>query len=610
MSQPFTASVSHVRFRIMCGIAGIAALAAGTAPVDPGELLAIRDAMALRGPDGSGLWLSPDRCVGLAHRRLAVIDPSARADQPMTLAESGLAITFNGEITNYMALRAELAASGRTFRTQSDTEVLLHLYDRDGPAMVERLRGMFAFAIWDAPRRRLFAARDPFGILPFYYAEGSGGGTLHFASQVKALRRSPAIPTGTDPAAQVGFLLLGYVPEPHTTEAAIRTLPAGSTLTFDRNGSSQRFYCDIAAELRNPAEALPPIGARHERLREALADAVAHSLVADVPVAVFLSGGVDSNAIASFARAGGHRPCGVTIGFSDFRGGALDETGAAAAAARAFGMPHVIRWVESGEFASERARLLRSMDQPSIDGVNSYFAAKAAKEAGFKVALSGIGGDEIFSGYPSFRQIPLLVSLLGGTPGMTRIGAGLRALTAPLLRRLGKPKWAGIVEYGTGMAEAYLLRRGLFMPWELPSLLDPDLVRAGWRSLEPLERLRATAARMPNAGSAVAALELCWYMRCQLLRDADWAGLAHGVEIRPPLLDVPLLRALAPLIASGAPLGKTDLLASLDPAPPPEVLRRPKMGFAIPWRDWMPKAEGRQYPARIWARDVLHALSA
>jgi asparagine synthase (glutamine-hydrolysing) len=154
----------------MCGIAGIASIASGAAPVDRAELLAIRDAMAPRGPDGAGLWLSAEGRVGLAHRRLAIIDPQSRADQPMLLREGALAITFNGEITNYRALRAELSQAGATFRTQSDTEVLLHLYDREGPAMVHRLRGMFSFAIWDEGRRRLFAARDPFGILPFYYA--------------------------------------------------------------------------------------------------------------------------------------------------------------------------------------------------------------------------------------------------------------------------------------------------------------------------------------------------------------------------------------------------------------------------------------------------------
>ncbi|HEX6102641.1 MAG TPA: asparagine synthase (glutamine-hydrolyzing) [Alphaproteobacteria bacterium] len=593
----------------MCGVSGVAALHPGSAPVDRTELLAISEAMARRGPDGAGLWLAPDGSVGLAHRRLAIIDPLSRADQPMLLRDGALAIAFNGEITNYRALRAELAQAGRSFRTESDTEVLLHLYDREGAAMVERLRGMFAFAIWDQDRRRVFAARDPFGILPFYYAVQDG--TLRFASQVRALRRSPAIPRGKDPAAQVGFLLLGYVPEPFTTDAAIRALPAGSTLSFDAGGLSIRSYCDLASVLREAStESASPADLRREDLREAMKGAVAQSLVADVPVAVFLSGGIDSAAIASCARAQNQPLTGVTVGFSEYRDGPLDETRAAAETARAYGMPHHVRWISAADFAAERENLLAAMDQPSIDGANSYFAAKAAKEAGFKVALSGIGGDEIFGGYPSFRQVPRLVKLLGTVPLLPSAGPALRALSAPVMRRMGKPKWAGLIEYGTAIADAYLLRRALFMPWELPGLLGPDLARAGWEALEPLLRMRELTRGMPSDASAITALELCWYMRGQLLKDADWAGLAHGVEIRPPLLDLPLLRHLAPLIASPAPPSKAELVGCLDPAPPEAVLRRPKMGFVVPWRAWIATGGSRQYPARIWARDVLHALAA
>jgi asparagine synthase (glutamine-hydrolysing) len=593
----------------MCGISGIAALASGAAPVDTGELLAMRDAMVSRGPDGAGLWLGPGGRIGLAHRRLAIIDPLARAAQPMLLRDGALAIVFNGEITNHGALRAELRQAGAAFRTQSDTEVLLYLYERDGPRMVERLRGMFAFALWDADRGRVFAARDPFGILPFYYC--LHGGTLRFASQVKALRRSPAIPGDRDPAAAVGFLLLGYVPEPHTTQAAVRALPAGSTLSFDAGGLSVRSYCDIAALLAEPEGAgrpLPPAAARVE-LREAVTGAVEQSLVADVPVAVFLSGGIDSAAIASCARRLGPPLTGVTVGFSEHRGGPLDETAAAAESARAFGMPHRVRWIAAEDFEAERPRLLAAMDQPSIDGANSYFAAKAAKEAGFKVALSGIGGDEIFGGYPSFRQIPPLVRALSRLPLPRTAGAGLRRLAAPLMCAAGKPKWAGVIEYGRHPADAYLLRRGLFMPWELTTLLDPDLARAGWRSLEPLQRMRALIEGMPSARSAIAALELSWYMRGQLLKDADWAGLAHGVEIRPPLLDLPLLRHLAPLIASARAPAKSDLARCLDL--PEAVLRRPKMGFSVPWRAWLAgTGASRQNPGRIWARALLQAMAA
>ena len=427
---------------------------------------------------------------------------------------------------------------------------------------------------------------------------------------MKALRRSPAIPKEVDQAARAGFLLLGYIPEPHTTEAAVRALPAGSTLSFDASGLAIETYCEPADILRGATPAPNASAAeRRDGLRAALSDAVAQSLVADVPVAVFLSGGADSTAIASCARRLGQRLTGVTIGFREFRGGPLDETKAAAETAHAYDMPHHVHWVSAADFALEREKILSAMDQPSIDGANTYFAALAAKEAGFKVALSGIGGDEIFGGYPSFSQIPKLVRALGGVPFLRPAGSALRVVSAPLLRRLGKPKWAGLLEYGTGIGEAYLLRRGLFMPWELPDLLEPEAARAGWAALEPLLRMRRLAAGMPTPESAITALELCWYMRGQLLKDTDWAGLAHGVEIRPPLLDLPLLRHLAPLIASPAPPTKADLTGCLDPAAPVGVLRRPKMGFVVPWRDWI-AGGGRQYPARIWARDVLHALAA
>jgi asparagine synthase (glutamine-hydrolysing) len=562
--------------------------------------------MASRGPDGTGLWLSPDHRVALGNRRLAIIDLDKRSDQPMSLPEAGLWITFNGEITNFRELRAELSAEGRIFRTQSDTEVLLHLYDRYGAQMVDRLRGMFAFALWDDRRQRLFAARDPWGILPFYYAHQ--GGTLRFASQVKALRRSRAIPCDADPAGQVGFLLLGYVPEPHTLHAQIRSLPAGSILTYDQHGLAIHNYCDIVDLLRETVPSAPT-AAHRTVLREAMADAVSHSLVADVPLAVFLSGGTDSNAIASFVRAAGHKLTGITIGFSEFRGGSLDETKAAEETARAFDMPHVTRWVEGGEFADERQKIIAAMDQPSIDGANSYFAAKAAKEAGFKIALSGVGGDELFAGYPSYRQIPKLVRALH-QPGLQPAGGLFRLLSAPLLRHIGKPKWAGLIEYAGDIGDAYLLRRGLFMPWELPSLLDAETVRVGWRALEPVLRMRWTAKGMPTPRTAITALELTWYMRNQLLRDADWAGMAHGVEIRPPFLDLPLLRTLAPLIASESPPTKADLVACLDPLPPASVLQRPKLGFMVPWQEWILGERHDQQPTRVWARDVLHALAA
>ena len=254
--------------------------------------------MASRGPDGAGLWLDASRRVGLAHRRLSVIDPTPSAAQPMTLDGARLVITFSGEIYNYRVLRRELEVEGRRFRTESDTEVLLHLYDREGSGMVSRLRGMFALAIWDSTRRGLFLARDGFGIKPLYYADT--GGVLRFASQVKALLAGDGISTKPSAAGRAGFFVWGSVPEPWTFFETIRCLPAGCTLWVDGGGVRPLArHFDLAAELAQ-AEAAPATGAS-EKLRAAVQDTVRQHLVGDVPVGAFLSVGRDSATVVAHA---------------------------------------------------------------------------------------------------------------------------------------------------------------------------------------------------------------------------------------------------------------------------------------------------------------------
>ena len=329
-------------------------------------------------------------------------------------------------------------------------------------------------------------------------------------------------------------------------------------------------------------------------------DTVKSHMIADVPVGVFLSSGMDSTTIAALAaELTGSSLHSVTLGFAEYRGTAADEVPLAAMVAKQLAITHDARWLVREEFEADLPALLAAMDQPTVDGVNTYFVSKAAKEAGLKAALSGLGGDELFGGYSSFNQVPQLVRSVGKFPAAP--AKALRIISAPLFKHFTSAKYAGLLEYGGTYGGAYLLRRGLFMPWELPELLDPDVVAAGWRTLEPLVQLEATIDDIENARFRVAALEMTWYMRNQLLRDSDWAGMAHSIEIRVPLVDLTLLRAVIPVLLKSC--GKTHMAQTPRIALPHEVLHRRKTGFSVPVQDWFnpgsAKSEGRGL--RGWA---------
>jgi asparagine synthase (glutamine-hydrolysing) len=584
----------------MCGIAAIFSYRDGP-PVDQSELLKIRDRMTSRGPDGAGAWVSDDKLIGLAHRRLAIIDLSPNAAQPMFDGTGKLAIIFNGEIYNYRALRTQLEQAGCHFRSASDTEVLLHLYKHRGIQMLNALRGMFAFALWDGNKNALFIARDPYGIKPVYYADD--GHTFRAASQVKALLAGGAVDTSAEPAGHVGFFLWGHVPDPYTMYRGIRSVPAGSSLWIEKGLIREERFCSIP---RFFADTPPESSNGESTIREAVRDTVRHHLIADVPVGVFLSSGVDSTTLAALAAEEGGTLKTVTLGFEEYKGTSNDETPLAEEVARRYGATHRTVWVRRRDFETSLEHLFWSMDQPTIDGVNSYWVSHAARKAGLKVALSGLGGDELFGGYPSFKQIPSLVKILRPLRTVRPLGAAFRLVASPLLKRWTSPKYAGLLEYGGSYAGAYVLRRGLFMPWELPAVLDADLVRSGWQKLQPLASIERDIANIGSAYSTVSCLESCWYMRNQLLRDADWAGMAHSLEIRVPLVDTELLRSARRWINSSVPANK-KILAQAPVLPlPAGVVARPKTGFSIPVREWL--LAGKQplggRGLRAWAKLV------
>lgn len=603
----------------MCGIAGMHAYLAVAPPVDRQELARMSERMVSRGPDGSGLWLSKDGRTGFGHRRLAIIDLSDGGAQPMHTPDGGLSITFNGEIYNYRELRAELQAAGRTFRSESDTEVLLHLYAVHGAAMVDRLRGMFAFGLWDAEKRSLLLARDPLGIKPLYWADD--GWTLRFASQAKALLAGGAVSRDPDPAGIVGFHLFGSVPEPFTVWRGIQALPAGTTLTVDATGPGvPRRYYDVARALAERAISTGGGADTRVSIAEAVRDSVRHHLVADVPVAVFLSAGIDSGALLGTMSGLGVRDVtAVTLGFQEFEGQPHDEAPLAAEVAARYGARHIVRTVDRAEFERDLPAILDAMDLPTVDGINTWFVAKAAREAGIKVALSGLGADECFGGYPSFTDVPRSVQWLWPVSSVPGLGALVRrGLSGAMAAGLHlHPKAAGVLQYGGTWAGAYLLRRGVYMPWELDQVLDPALAAEGMRRLTPLSRIAAAieAGRALGDFDRVAALETSLYMRNQLLRDADWAGMAHGVEIRVPFVDAFFLAALpaGPLLAGA---NAKDAIAEVpDPPLPDPVRHRRKTGFSTPVGCWLREASGVSQPqaidlsaaSRAWAREVWRA---
>jgi asparagine synthase (glutamine-hydrolysing) len=571
----------------MCGLAAIHAYHPSASTVDRDELRRISARLAPRGPDGQGEWIAADARIALAHRRLAVIDPDPRAAMPMQGADGACVLAYNGEIYNFRELRAALEADGMAFRTRSDSEVLLALFAREGESMLARLRGMYAFALWDARRAALLLARDPLGIKPLYAADD--GWTLRVASQAKALRAGGRVSGAIEPAALVGFAMLGAVPEPFTLLREVQAVPAGHAVWVDERGpSAPRRHFSIARAYAEGVVAADPAAAA----RDAVRDSVRAHLVADVPVGLFLSAGVDSGALlGAMVDATGVPPTAVTLAFDEYAGGADDEAPLAARVAAHYGAPHVVRRVGEAEFRADLPRILDAMDQPSVDGFNTWFASKAAREAGLKVVLSGVGGDELCGGYPSFADVPAMVRAFALPGRVPLLGRAARAALAPLLARsgLGSPKAAGLLELGGTWPGAWLLRRGLYMPWELDRILPRDTVVDGLRRLRWQARIGASLAPDPGSDFArVATLESAHYLRDTLLRDADWASMAHGLELRTPLVDAELLRrAGANFAALGAGAGKA-LLARMPREPlPPLVAARAKTGFQTPVAGWL-----------------------
>jgi len=582
----------------MCGIAGI------IGRLDNLNLAALErmsGAMVHRGPDASGTWVSAPDSRGwgalLAHRRLSILDLSPAGAQPMVDPVTGHVIVFNGEIYNFRDLRRRLVAEGQELRSTGDTAVMLRALGLHGPEAVGWLRGMFAFACWDPKERRLLLARDPLGIKPLYLARSSdpdAGWSLAFASELRALLTSGLLGAPRlDPQAVASSVWNGFVIGPGTAVKGVVLLWPGRLLEFDGAGKEVRqqdFW-------RIPDRAPDPITDEHS-LATILEEGLRLHLASDVPLAVLLSGGVDSSVTANLAQCAAQSPIHTfTLAFEEHE---LNEGPIARRIAAAIGTQHHEVVLTEGRFVENLEAALDSLDQPTFDGLNAYYISRAIRAAGFTVALSGTGGDELFGGYPSYRELPVLhrwSRRAAWVPRSLRVAAA-RLATWPLRWSSGtmppQTRWAKLpemVRHGDDLLALYQLAYALFLPGFQHELLAPSFAEALADGLPVAMRQRIIAeSRGRTPLSAISVMEQRLFLGERLLRDNDAASMACSLEQRVPMVDQVLLESVdrLPDRARYWPLGQKAMLRriglrGLDPA----LFERPKSGFVLPFDRWI-----------------------
>ena len=591
----------------VCGICGVVfASRSGDAEA---RVRGMAAAMRHRGPDEEGFLAGEARAPGLAlgMRRLSIID-LAGGHQPTWNETKDVAVIFNGELYNYRDLRERLTLCGHRFRTQSDTEILVHAWEEWGEDCLTELRGMFAFALLDLRERYatapiLLLARDPVGIKPLYYTQTAEG--FAFASEVRALLASGVVPKKLSQDAVTSYLLFGSVSEPVTLLEGVFSLPPGHRMLLHvperRRVPRARPWWDpttspAAREPRKPRD----LASAAKQLRPLLEDAVRAHLIADVPVGLFLSSGLDSGAIAALAAKARGGIESFTLTFPET---AFDEAELAKAAANRFKTKHTEVPLSGESIVARLGEAVAALDQPTMDGINTYFVSWAARQVGLKVALSGLGGDELFAGYRTFDDTPRLSRLIKGA---WFVPSALRRITGPVVAGLARRpssadagrKAASAWSYPDALPHPYFFARTLFPPGQIERIIEarfrPSSVSADGVTLDPtwlgwLERTADEARKLePIAG--VSWLEMRTYMASTLLRDTDSVSMAQSLEVRVPLLDTPLTEFVGSLpdAARCRPGAQKALLVeALGDLLPQEIVGQRKRTFTLPWEEWL-----------------------
>jgi asparagine synthase (glutamine-hydrolysing) len=563
----------------MCGIAGIVGDTSAETLLPAAQNMAA--AMRHRGPDSCGV-ISSGGCL-LANTRLAILDLSERGRQPMSNAARTVWITYNGETYNASELRQDLIERGYSFQSTTDTEVVLHLYEEFGDGCVQRMRGMFALAIWDAQAHKLLLARDRLGIKPLYFARQNGG--LIFASELKCLLASGLIARRINPQALRVYLQLGHVPPPWTMIDGVVPLPPGHVATWQDGAWNVWAYWALDA-CRHPNKG-PTAADLDEQLGDVLLEAMQRHLISDVPIALFLSGGVDSACLGALARSAGmENVTAMTIGFSERE---FDETSLSRQTARALGLPFRPALLSSERVAAGVDACIWAMDEPSVDGVNSYWISKIAAEQGFKVALSGQGGDELFGGYTSWKWFEHFERIATWT-------CRLPLVFGHIFDHAQWPyRWRKL-SYLFGDGDAFLASqmavKVLFLESDLARLLTPPLAECH-TSGNAREYLRNCASHLGRRDQRemLGLMDICTHLQPRLLRDLDAMSMAHSLEVRPVFLDDRIVEFVLsmPGPVRGGP--KELLLQGMRRFMPGDLLAdlksRAKRTFTFPFARWL-----------------------
>ncbi len=575
----------------MCGIVGILARNAAV----PQELLdkATRS-LAHRGPDDHGTVLLQQAhpepiALGLGNRRLSILDLSPLGHQPMHDEETGNWIVYNGEVYNFRELRSRLESQGARFRSNSDTEVILKAYGFFGDSFLKELRGMFAVAIWDARRRRLLLARDPMGIKPLYFYKSDGH--FLFASELRTLLTTGLVPRKMDASAVWNYLRFGSVYEPDTLIEGVSALAPGSSLSWENGAlTAHRYFNLLPSHESNFATGRNRMQLQ-EQVHATLEEAVRMQLVSDVPVGVFLSGGIDSSILVGILRRAGVQPSTFSIVFREQE---FSEAEHSRAVARSFNTDHHEITVSQKDVLEILPAALRAMDQPTMDGINTYFVSERTRAGGVKVALSGLGGDELFGGYASFQAVPRMErfkNFWSHLPGVVR-GTAAATLAALAPASDQNRKLSTLIQGNGRLIHPYFLSRMLFSQQQRMGLAPRTSESERQRADVPL-RTSVEETQALDPINRVSYLESRCYMLNTLLRDSDFMSMAHGLEVRVPMIDDQLARQILALPGNwktGGSSPKPMLVGALGDALPRSIVQRPKRGFTLPFEQWMREA--------------------